>query len=520
PFVIQAEDFDSEWWPLVTNVWTSIRKDGVPSEKRRKTKVRSPDLCHTKIRVMRFVNEQKVLVERYPNSQDHTHTIEGSEKLKRSQVVHSLMEEEAIKNYPPPAIVSAIKEYATNRLDLDASIKELKRMEVYNIKKKVNGLQDSHFIGNLNLEMDIDESILFLKKEGYLVERYGQSVQGLVFAHLIQLEKLCRFGWLTLIDSTHKTNRYDWRLFTLYIRDNYSSWDVGAHFFVSAETSEMVAGALQIIRRFKSSWAPRYFLADQSSVETNGIFRAFPGLPKGEQAYDVLFCSVHVVRTWMSKIYEPKIRSKMIHAMHKVTKAGCEELIKEAIDKCQVPDIKRYISRNYTKHTNQWALWARQYSPLLLQITSTNAIESYHSELKRTTISHHGLIGYEILDQIHKFPFPIQQLIISEVHAVEKRIEKGKESPDLMSPNCHCLFFQSGFEVYTGRELVKIDLPKKTEAEKASEKRCLMVNELMERTRNAYWRVEEEGDAVQKAAFIETLSSSLNTVLNLNGRKM
>ena len=79
--------------------------------------------------------------------------------------------------------------------------------------------------------------------------------------------------------------------------------------------------------------------------------------------------------------------------MHKVTKTGCEELIKEAINKCQVPDIKRYISRNYAGNTHQWAFWARQHSPLLLQITSTNAIESYHSELKRTTISHHGLIG-------------------------------------------------------------------------------------------------------------------------------
>ena len=38
-------------------------------------------------------------------------------------------------------------------------------------------------------------------------------------------------------------------------------------------------------------------------------------------------------------------------------------------------------------------------------------------------------VDCETLDQIHKFPFPIQQLIVSEVHAVEKRIEKEKLVP-------------------------------------------------------------------------------------------
>ncbi|CAG8809898.1 19475_t:CDS:1, partial [Gigaspora rosea] len=58
--------------------------------------------------------------------------------------------------------------------------------------------------------------------------------------------------------------------------------------------------------------------------------------------------------------------------------------------------------------------------------------------------------------------------------------------------------------------LVEIDLPRKTEAEKAAEKQRLTVNKLIERTRNAYWRVEEEGNAAQTVAFIETLTSSLH----------
>ena len=83
----------------------------------------------------------------------------------------------------------------------------------------------------------------------------------------------------------------------------------------------------------------------------------------------------------------------MITAMHKRTKISCESLVQDAIDKCTVPSIQNYIRRNYMRNTQQWALWARQHSPLLLQVTTTNPIESYHSELKRSSSPKYGLIG-------------------------------------------------------------------------------------------------------------------------------
>ena len=83
----------------------------------------------------------------------------------------------------------------------------------------------------------------------------------------------------------------------------------------------------------------------------------------------------------------------MILAMHKKTKIGCEQLLQDAVNTCPVPAISKYIEKNYKKNTHQWALWARQHSPLLLQVTSTNALESYHSELKRTSSHLHRLIG-------------------------------------------------------------------------------------------------------------------------------
>ncbi|RIB21761.1 hypothetical protein C2G38_2175697 [Gigaspora rosea] len=213
PFEVQEQDFDKEWWPLVTNMWARYSS-------------RNHNNGNSWVAyACRFTkhNQSSTHSEGVPNKNigkrnfDHTHTIEESEMLKHFQLVRNLVKKEAIKNYLSPAIVNAVKEYATKRLDLGASVKKLKRMEVYNIKKKGYGSQNSYLIGNESLELDIEESILFLKKEEYQVECYGQSAQGFIFAHPYQLEKLGRFGWLMLIDSTHKTNKYDWGLFTLII---------------------------------------------------------------------------------------------------------------------------------------------------------------------------------------------------------------------------------------------------------------------------------------------------------------
>ncbi len=54
------------------------------------------------------------------------------------------MKKEAVKNYPSSAITSAIKEYAT-KLGLDASVQELGRKEMANIKYKIRGFLKVQF---------------------------------------------------------------------------------------------------------------------------------------------------------------------------------------------------------------------------------------------------------------------------------------------------------------------------------------------------------------------------------------
>ncbi|CAB4375049.1 unnamed protein product [Rhizophagus irregularis] len=428
--------------------------------------------------------------------------------MKRPKVIRDLVEVEAAKNYSPLAITSAVKEYATLELNFGECARELKRKEVTNIKYKVRGPMETHLVGNLNLRLDISESISYLNEQGYFIKNYRilqRSTKGFMFVHPEQLKKLERHGWLTLMDSTHKTNRYDWRLFTLYVRDTYGCWNVGAHFFVSSEDADTVSQALTIIRNM-CHWSPRYILSNHSNIKANGVKKAFPGISAGEQECEVLLCIVHKL---------------------------CQEYGEMGIIGSST------LPPTFTSHVNE-------------------LLESFHSELKKKSSSLHGAVykivdidykkrskaesasfdfcikkvsAYgvddDILEEIKKFPFPFQQLIVKEACAVMNRLEKGKGVPGLSSLDCFCLFHhryllpckhifhehmygnklltadvwqmfratfeENGFEVYESRESF-IEYVQ-TEQQKSAEDRRIAVGELTERMRDRYWRVEEMGDA-------------------------
>ena len=78
---------------------SSIQKEGIPHEKRHITRIRPANLCCAKIKVQRYVSEQKVRIERFKNSPDHSHSLEESERLKHPRIVRDLVIQEAQKNY-------------------------------------------------------------------------------------------------------------------------------------------------------------------------------------------------------------------------------------------------------------------------------------------------------------------------------------------------------------------------------------------------------------------------------------
>src|ERR1044071_3442482 len=99
---IPIDDFNENWWPLITNVWTkwnsyqhangdfwkvfacrfmkfressTRKKENIPNEKRRVTKTRSSRLCYAKIKVSWLVSLKVVKIERYKNFSGHAHSL-------------------------------------------------------------------------------------------------------------------------------------------------------------------------------------------------------------------------------------------------------------------------------------------------------------------------------------------------------------------------------------------------------------------------------------------------------------
>ncbi|CAG8598343.1 5390_t:CDS:2, partial [Rhizophagus irregularis] len=148
---VQMEDFDEIWWPLVSNIWTQWTSY---------KQTRPSGLCHAKIKVEWLVSLKIVKVGCYKDSSNHTHSLLDVNRLKRPQIIRTLVEKEAVKNYSPLAITATIKEYTTIELGLDASAQ---CKEVTNIKYKVRGPMEVHLVGNSDLKLDISQSVSYLK---------------------------------------------------------------------------------------------------------------------------------------------------------------------------------------------------------------------------------------------------------------------------------------------------------------------------------------------------------------------
>lgn len=157
----------------------------------------------------------------------------------------------------------------------------------------------------------------------------------------------------------------------------------------------------------------------------------------------------------------------------------------------------------------------------------------------------------DLLNEIHKFPFPIQKLLGNEAQAVNGRLEKGKPPPDLVTAECHCRFFscyllpcrhifhehmfgqnklltdsvwqffqhmfqESGYEVYEHRERVTAPQHQQTQAERDAEHLRVRVEEINERVRDKYFSILEAGNIEKSAEFLGHLEATVEPLLKKN----
>jgi hypothetical protein len=237
---------------------------------------------------------------------------------------------------------------------------------------------------------DVLAAIQLLREKDWLHEEYTildakkMSRWGLVFAHPQRIAILKRRGYLTQFDSTHKTNTWGHNMFSFLVRNEEGLWIPGAHCVVERENSEILAYALQTFKRW-CGWQPRYVLTDDSAVEQRAVRHAFPGLQAGEQEVGHLLCTVHTMRTLNKRFkateHKP-IFNALRQAMYTFTSFKCLELCAEAVMLAHDEKVKNYICTYWQDTSKKWAMYARNHSPLLEQVTSTNAAEAWHRQLK------------------------------------------------------------------------------------------------------------------------------------------
>ncbi|KAK9234900.1 hypothetical protein V1525DRAFT_349316 [Lipomyces kononenkoae] len=158
--------------------------------------------------------------------------------------------------------------------------------------------------------------------------------------------------------------------------------------------------------------------------------------------------------------------------VNKTTDIGCDKEIELAIRAIPSEDIKNYIRREWQSRKKMWAMFARQHSPLLLQVSTKNAVEAFHriikfglsSSTKKSKFGFLGLVAH--LDtictkieedarrteenfrtthfkeagqcpELKTFPVPIQKLM-------EKMMNLSNE-PEFIDPNeveCDSTFYR------------------------------------------------------------------------------
>ncbi|KAI9099458.1 hypothetical protein DFS34DRAFT_693860 [Phlyctochytrium arcticum] len=515
-FEIPLQDFAAEW-KLGDNFWTQYNnttsaktgkqtisykckfvkhrkssgkrpdKENCPQKKRRLTSVFTKVECPARLDVVIDKNNNLVTIRHAIGHTEHSegHDIADADDRHLCSHASDYIKDEAESPYAhadiakalPVIIMRATSPARVSALGLD----RVSARAVYNARWRERREQAAP---PGSLAEDVKQAIEYLTAEGYIVKRLlsgsdGRADEGFTFAVKESLSLLPKCSYLVLLDSTHKTNRYDWRLFTCMIRNQQGSWLPAAQFFVSNENGDAVALGLQQVREMVEEvcgvkWQPRNIQVDQSNIEKNGILLAFPGMYAGEEEVKVRYCKVHVARTLMRRLATHKpTYAKMLQALDKTTIVCATALLREAIT--DAPEkLGNYLESYWANPAvlDCWTMAARQHSPTLLQMTSTNPLESYHRLVKadrncgKFSSIQKACVGLskvniqrrleadraEVLfkskvlkdtedhPNIGRFPLPVQRLLIEQYNSVENRVVKGKLAPDYDTLECNCLF--------------------------------------------------------------------------------
>jgi hypothetical protein len=435
--------------------------------------------------IIKMVKNDSFVVFKRTSKEGHNHDYDAI-KHKNSSGVRTMLGTEIEKGYLPNQVRRNLCNARNgNREALyEAGGNHIDRHAAYNAGLAyLEKHPDSRLAKNEPYQVQVNDLRQFLQAKDWMVQDLEvNESHSVAFSYHEGIQNLTRRGHLTLMDSTHKTNKLGWYLTSLMVRNECSSWIPTAFFLHDKQDSDIIAASLRQIKRWCGNrWLLRYMLTDDSAGEQAAVKKAFPGLEVGEMEVTHLLCTVHSERTLQrhfgSEAKRPILKHLTTALYIRKTKAGCHDSIDAAIKACSQSKDKDYIEKEWRKTAPSWAMYARQHSSLLLQVRTTNPIESWHHSLKHAVKkdmpkwSLRGIADrivekvlewmerarekegdfrtkyvtdFAELPMLRRFPYPVQQLILKELRVLE-----DEEDGDLVPLSnvgdetlCTCLFYR------------------------------------------------------------------------------
>ena len=312
PITWTASQFN-QVWPFVDNLWVHnktrpMNKDGtrlsyfycrlwkdaqVKTEGQglRNKKMRIADPCPMKLKLSKHYTDStgselmtvvlSLHLDRKNPCSEHNHTAEYVDILKINSGVKNTAATEVSKGYAPAVVNRNLQgvKWSANKTALEEAggiHMDLKRVHNAAASWKRSNPDVRIRGGKHNWEDQMEEYLKSLEKEdNVLVDSVtairkidNETSHGIVFANANRIRILIRRGHLAFMDSTHKTNHLDWKLFSLIVRDEHAKWIPCAHMLSDNEDGDIVATFLILIKQWcGGAWRLRYIITDDSAAE-------------------------------------------------------------------------------------------------------------------------------------------------------------------------------------------------------------------------------------------------------------
>lgn len=346
-------------------LWKNDADQKSDSHGRRAKRMRLTDPCPAVLIVIKQYDEANQLalislarrVQKSETSDEHNHTLQDVNDIKINSALKLTAGSEVAKGYRPAVIkqnMQSIKFEGKLEVLKIADGASFNLLIVHNVSRDFKKAHpDQRLVGaNLKWEDQLNECVDTLQAGGedVLIKKLeatrldGEKSFGIAFAKRSRLRTLMRRGHLTFMDFTHNANSLKWNLFTLMIRDEYSSWLSDAHMHASNEDGDLIDEFLRQIKQWtrggKGGWRLRCMFTDDSAAEQRGMSLTFRGLAAGEMEIAHLLCRMHSERTPSRKLSGSAcstVKKHLYDALYfRKTQMGCDDSINRALKSAPV----------------------------------------------------------------------------------------------------------------------------------------------------------------------------------------